>query len=75
MSDRVRLEHEVRFMTNEPPNFEEFIDSLHDAGWRGINDAQHEYIHAVYAVWKQRLHNCEVACEYWRLLAEKKPNR
>ena len=24
--------------------------------------------------WKQRLHNCEVACEYWRLLAEKKLN-
>lgn len=31
-----------------PGGFDEFIGSLHDAGWRGIHDAQHEHIRAVY---------------------------
>jgi len=61
-------------MTNEPQNFDEFITSLHEAGWRGINDAQHDFIRGIYEEWKQRLHNCESACEYWRLIAEKKSN-
>jgi hypothetical protein len=24
--------------------FDEFVDALHEAGWRGVGDAQHEYI-------------------------------
>ena len=31
-----------------PQSFDEFIEALHDAGWRGIHDAQHEHIRAVY---------------------------
>lgn len=61
-------------MKNEPPDLLEFIESLHHAGWRGINDAQHEHICGVYEEWLRILHNCEVASEYWRLQVENKPN-
>ena len=62
-------------MTNEPPDFEGFIESLHASGWHGTSDAQHNNIRAVYDEWKQRIHNCEVACEYWRLQADKERGR
>lgn len=58
-------------MTNEPPTFEEFIDTLYSAGWRATCDAQHENILPVYNEWRQRLHNADSAAEYWRLLAER----
>lgn len=58
-------------MPNALPDFEDFIESLHRSGWRGINDAQHDHIRDVYNEWKQRIHNCEVSCRDWRLVAYK----